>query len=387
VGKRARVALVVGSVLALTVGSSGPAGAAPRAPVGRAALAAVARAVQEATNAPGAIVAVQRGSRPPLIVARGTTDRRSGTALRADDAFPVASASKSFTAAVVLHLVARGRLHLDDRVVDHVPGWDRRIRVRHLLDHTSGLPSWGNKDDPDGAFGELVRSDFDRTFTMAESLAFVRDRPLLFAPGHGTHYSNANTILAGLVVEAVTGDALARAYHREVLDPLGLEVTAYPPQETAPRPPVPGVLFVDGPGTPEVDTGQYPQTSLRSLGGPAAAMVSSAPELLRFARAFLRGDFPDRRLAARARRIGPGGTGLGVVGFGPAGACVFDGCPEGTRFARYGFAGNTDGAAVRVVHDPARDATVLVFANSSQRGRLDPFVDRLLDRLPRVSRT
>ena len=48
------------------------------------------------------------------------------------------------------------------------------------------------------------------------------------------------------------------------------------------------------------------------------------------------------------------------------------------RFPRRGFAGNIDGGAVRVVYDPELDATVLVFANSSERGALDPFVVRTI---------
>jgi D-alanyl-D-alanine carboxypeptidase len=343
-------------------------------------LRAVADDLRSATNAPGAIVAVQRGRRAPMIVARGTRDRRGGGPLRTDDPFVVASVSKAFTAAVVLSLVEDGALRLDDRVADLVPGWDRRIRVRQLLNHRSGLPSWGNKDDPpDSPRASLEGADLSRRFTMAEALEPVRTMPLLAPPGTRTHYSNANTILAGLVVEAVTGARLVDAYHRYVLDPLRLRSTSYPPQETPVRPPIPGVLYVDDAET-ELDTGQYPQESNLTLGGPAAGMVSDAPDLLTFARRFLRGDFPNRRLGRAAKRIDAGGAGLGVIGFTGSGACIFDGCPPGRRFPRLAFAGNGPGTAVRVVHDPRSDTTVLVFANSSERGRLDPFADRLLDR-------
>jgi D-alanyl-D-alanine carboxypeptidase len=343
-------------------------------------LRAVADDVRAATNAPGAIVAVQRGKHAPVIVARGTRDRRGGGAIETDDPFVAMSVSKAFTAAVVLSLVEQRKLRLDDRVADHVPGWDPRIRVRHLLNHTSGLPSWGNKDDPpDSPRNALETTDLSRRFTMAEGIEPVRSMPLLAAPGRKTHYSNANTILAGLVIEAVTGTPLVDAYHRAVLDPLQLRSTAYPPQETPPRAPIPGVLYVDDAET-ELDTGQYPQESSLTLGGPAAAMVSDAPDLLTFAERFLRGDFPNRRLGRAAKEINRGGAGLGVIGFTEKRACIFDGCPPGRRFPRLAFAGNGPGVAVRVVHDPRTDTTVLVFANSSERGKLDPFADRLLDR-------
>jgi D-alanyl-D-alanine carboxypeptidase len=383
-GVRSLLPRFVAAVLAVSV-IAGPAAAAAadrsEVPSPRA-LGRVADEVRRATNAPGAIVAVQRGRRRPVIVARGTRDRRPGAPLRADDAFVTASVSKAFTGALVLALVEQGALRLDDPVVRYVPGWDPRLRIHHLLDHSSGLPSWGNKDDPPGSeFGALVDADLTRSFTMAESLEPVRLMPLLAPPGKATHYSNANTLLAGLVVEQATGVSLAAAFRQNVLDPLDLEATGYAPQETPPRAPIPGVLFVgEGKKKVELDTSQFALTSSLTLGGPSIGVVSNAPDLLRFAAAFLRGTFPTRPLATRARRIGPGGAGLGIIGFGPAGYCIFDGCPRGVTFRRIGFAGKAQGVAVRVVHDPADDVTALVFANSNQRGQLDPFIDRLLDR-------
>lgn len=369
-------------MLALALGtgalSPGPVGATvPNPNVMR----ALADDVRRATNAPGAIVAMQRGRHAPVIVTSGTRDRRAGGAIQPDDAFIVASVSKAFTTALVLDLVRRHELALDDSVGKYVPGWDRRITVRDLLSHRSGLPSWGNKDDPpDSLHGALESADVNRRFTMAESLASVRAMPLLSRPGTKTHYSNANTLLAGLVVEQVTGTSFATALHRYLLDPLHLRSTGYSPQETTPKPPIPGVTYIDG-TTVEIDTGQYPLDSLLTLNGPSAAMVSTAPDVLRFADIFLRGSFPTRRLAQEARRIGSGGAGLGIIGFGSRGYCIFDGCRRGTAFHRLGFAGNGPGTAVRVVYDPARDMTVLVFANSSERGKLDPFVIRLFQQI------
>jgi len=378
-----RVLLVGGVALAL-LGSGSPGFAAaddtPRGPSPKQ-LRTVAVALREATDAPGSIVAVQTGKRPPVIVVSGTRDRRNGGTIEPDDPFVTMSVSKAFTAAVVLALVERGDLDLDDRVANHVPGWDRRITIRHLLNHRSGIPSWGNKDDPpDSARDELENADLARRFTMAESLEPVRALPLLTRPGAATHYSNANTILAGLVIESVTGAPLADAYRRHVLDPLRLPSTAYLPQAPAPRPPIPGVLLIEGTDT-EIDTSQYAQDSYLTLGGPSVAMVSDAPDLLRFATAFLRGSFPTRALAREARDIDGGGAGLGVIGFSRKGYCIFDGCKRRTKFPRIGFAGNGPGVAVRVVRDPELDTTVLVFANSNRRGKLDPFVNRVFTQL------
>jgi hypothetical protein len=69
------------------------------------------------------------------------------------------------------------------------------------------------------------------------------------------------------------------------------------------------------------------------------------------------------------------------VGFTATGYCIYDGCPAGRKFPRIGFAGNAPGVAVRAVYDPKRDVTAFVYANSSERGKLDPFVIRLLDQV------
>jgi D-alanyl-D-alanine carboxypeptidase len=257
-----------------------------------------------------------------------------------------------------------------------VPGWDRRITVRMLLDHSSGLRSWGNKDDPDTAHADLVAPDLARRFSPAESLEPVRAAPLLAEPGTRTHYSNANTILAGEVVTAVTGLSIGAAIDRFVVRPLHLTSTGYAPEGLDPRPGVSGVLYLDDARTVEIETAQYPMTSLLTLSGPSIGVVSDAPDLLAFASAFLRGRFPTTSLARRAQRITRGGAGLGIIGFTPAGYCIFDGCVADARYPRRGFAGNVDGGAVRVVYDPQLDVTVLVFVDSSQRGRLDPFVLR-----------
>ena len=373
-------------VVACGSGSSAskPGGARPETlrPPTRADLERIADSVRRATNAPGAIVGVQIADGAPVVVARGTQDR-AGTPLRSNDPFLTASVSKAFTAATVLALVRDGKLTLADSVVQYVPGWDPRITVRMLLDHSSGLRSWGDKDDPDTAHADLVAADLNRRFTPAEAIEPVRTAPLLAAPGTRTHYSNANTILLGEVVTAVTGSSIGMAMDRYVVQPLRLRSTGYAPEGLEPRPKISGALYIDDAQTTEIETAQYPMTSLLTLSGPAIAVVSDAPDLFSFGDAFLRGEFPSKHLVTQARRIAPGGSGLGIIGFTPAGYCIFDGCPARSTFPRIGFAGNVDGGAVRVVYDSKLDVMVLVFANSNERGKLDSFVVRTFGALRR----
>ena len=123
-----------------------------------------------------------------------------------DSGFALASISKTFTAAVVLQLVDEGRLALDEPVAPRLPDYplDRRITVRMLLDHTSGLPDFFLSKRIDKA----LQSVPDETWTPAQTWSYVPKRRSV--PGTVWSYSNTNYLLLGELVEAVTGRALAR---------------------------------------------------------------------------------------------------------------------------------------------------------------------------------
>src|SRR6266545_3049800 len=114
------------------------------------------------------------------------------------------SCSTTVAANVVLQLVGEGRLSLDDTVEHWLPGRlreGRRITIRQLLNHTSGLPQ-------------------DVSFALAPPKA---QRPLLFRPGTAHSYSNLNYVVLGLIVEKVTGIRLDRVLRDRIFRPLGLE--------------------------------------------------------------------------------------------------------------------------------------------------------------------
>ena len=140
-----------------------------------------------------------------------------------DSGFALASISKTFTAAVVLQLVDEGRLALDEPVAPRLPDYplDRRITVRMLLDHTSGLPDFFVNKRIDKA----LQSVPDETWTPAQTWSYVPKRRSV--PGTVWSYSNTNYMLLGELVEAVTGRSLAREVRERLLDPLDLEDTWY----------------------------------------------------------------------------------------------------------------------------------------------------------------
>ncbi|MFI7463901.1 serine hydrolase domain-containing protein [Nonomuraea sp. NPDC049646] len=159
----------------------------------------------------------------------------------ADGRFRVGSVTKTFTAALVLSLVADGVLGLDDVVDDHLPefGLDRRITLRMLLQHTSGVFNFTGEYYEDGTVvpgivwsgKEWVENRF-RTYQPQELVRLALSKPARFEPGADWSYSNTNYVLVRLLVEKVTGRPLAEEMRLRVLDPLGLPDTVVPGTDT-----------------------------------------------------------------------------------------------------------------------------------------------------------
>ena len=173
-------------------------------------------------GAPG-IVALVKDRRGTWRGASGLADLRAKTAMRPRFHFRIGSVTKTFTATVILQLVAEGRLRLDDPVERWLPGVvpnGAYITVRQLLRHTSGIRDF---DDPQGLLGP--------TEVIAEPLS----QPPLFAPDSAWSYSSKNYILLGLIVESATGSTFGEQLGRRILTPLRLRNTTLErhPKDTA----------------------------------------------------------------------------------------------------------------------------------------------------------
>jgi D-alanyl-D-alanine carboxypeptidase len=153
----------------------------------------------------------------------------------------IGSSTKTFTATVVLQLVAEGRMGLDEAVAGYLPefGLDERITVRMLLQHTSGLFNFTGEvyDDgtvtlgtpiPYGAKGQEWMENRFRTYRPQELVELALSKPARFEPGTGWSYSNTNYVLARLLIEKVTGRSFAGEMERLILGPLGLSGTVVP---------------------------------------------------------------------------------------------------------------------------------------------------------------
>lgn len=137
----------------------------------------------------------------------------------------VASITKvASTTTIIMRLVDEGALRLSDRVSAFLPGFTGgrkdRVTVAELLTHTSGLPAWWPL--------YMEARDRDSAIALAQGLS------LDTWPGTARNYSDLGLILAGAVVERVTGSRLQDAYRMLVADPLGLRSRYGPiPPESA----------------------------------------------------------------------------------------------------------------------------------------------------------
>ncbi|WP_037606970.1 serine hydrolase domain-containing protein [Streptacidiphilus rugosus] len=220
---------------AVPASASAAASGAEPAPLAAALRTATARAV--ADGYPAAIAYARRGDASATATS-GSADLATGRPADAGDRFRIASNTKSFVATVLLQLVAEHRLGLDDPVQRWLPGVvsgagndGRRITLRELLNQTSGL--YDPTTDPAFFAPYLQRHDMGYVYTPRRVVAEATAHPPLFAPGTRWNYSNTNYLLAGLVIEAVTGHSAGREIADRILRPLGLTRTTLP--RTDPR--------------------------------------------------------------------------------------------------------------------------------------------------------
>lgn len=257
----------------------------------------------------GVVVALRRGDEPLRVCVAGSADT-TGTPLTADDVFQVGSVTKPFVAVVVMQLVEEGALTLDDDVSDHLPGIAvaEGVTVGQLLDHSSGIPEYVTPSLLLDVLGEPARE-----WTAQDVVDLVADEDRTFSPGSRQSYSNTNFVLAGLVIEAVTGRTVAEEIAARVTDPLGLTSTAIAPEGPDP---VTGFSRVLGDGG---STEDVPYESAVTLAGSAGGLVSTASELITFWEALAAGELVEAGTLASMVEAADGrpadlGLGLAVVG-------------------------------------------------------------------------
>ncbi|MFB0843597.1 serine hydrolase domain-containing protein [Paenibacillus oleatilyticus] len=180
-------------------------------------------------NIPGVIVTVKKGD-ASWSYASGEANIEKNHKVDADSTFRIGSTSKSFVATVALQLAGEKKLSLDDTVEKWLPGLVKgngfdgnNIKIRQLLNHTSGIPDYLTPE-----FKTNLLANPGESYTAEQLIA----RGLELKPVTGWQYSNTNTVIMGLIIQKVTGETYAEQIKKRIIEPLHLKGTFLPGSST-----------------------------------------------------------------------------------------------------------------------------------------------------------
>lgn len=328
-------------------------------------------------GAPGALARVEApGAGLDWTGSTGRTTRGEGRSLQPDDAFRIASVTKSVTATVTVRLAQDGKLALDAPVGDQLDSellerWRSleqlpRTTPRQMLSHTSGLPNYFQED-----FFARVRREPSRAWHPAELVdhAAAHGTPP-FAPGEGFSYSDTGFVVVGILLEQVTGQPLHAVYRDIVFDPLGMATTWLEGHEPA------RVQDVAHHYHGELDMATLSPTIDWAAGG----LVTTAPDLTSFVRGLWSGLVLDSDGLEHLTRWTPGAS------FPPGFALRYD--DYGLGMGRIvvedvEVVGHTGFIGAFAFHAPEEDAVLIGTHNQSQVDRW-PLVGALCRELRRA---
>jgi D-alanyl-D-alanine carboxypeptidase len=339
-----------------------------RAATVRAQLDAELDVVRARLGIPGVSVTIIFGDGSTWIGTSGRADVAGKVDVAPDTAFALASVSKTYTAALILDLVREGKIRLDAPARTYLPtsALDKRITIRQLLEHTSGLDDYFLHPPIDKA----LLADPGASWSVKRTLKYV-GKPY-FPPGRGWHYSNTNYLYLGLIAERVTGAPLATELRKRFFVPLDLTETWYQAVEKPIEPFAHGYRFT-GPkiASPPIDIAPtstvMPFRSVVTAAGGAGSIAATSSDVARWARLLYRGKvLGDEMTAAMLAGVADTAVyhprvpyGLGVQAF-----------PINGRLA-IGHSGRLLGFRSAVRYLPAEAVTIAVLTNQS---RADPGV-------------
>jgi D-alanyl-D-alanine carboxypeptidase len=344
------LALLAVLALAGTAAAAAVAGATTRP----AAAAATAQDVVDRWRARTPVHAVTVAISDPHTDVRAiASGRDGGRPVDPDARFRVGSITKTFVATVVMQLADEHRLRLDDplsRYLRASPWGD--VTLRQLLNHNGGVPDHTQA----AGFTDALLDRPTRRWTTAEVLDLVADRDRDAVPGTAYSYSNTGYVLLGQVIEAVTGRSWASEVRQRIIEPLGLRGTTVAGVDDAATDTVSGWFDTSGDGFDDRVSGPWP--ALDTTEGPAGALVSTAPDLVRFARALFDGALVSRDARREMTTPGPfhpphSNYGLGIELRRPD-----------HRTTVWGHSGSLPGYRATMWYQPVRRRVIVVLANA-----------------------
>lgn len=289
--------------------------------------------------------------------AAGLSTDSPAVALRPDMLFAVASVTKTFTAAIIMRLVERGVLALDDSIGHLLPAYACRpgvnpaVTVRQLLGHTSGLAEY----TAEPAFSVSIWNT-PATFNDHQELVALIENPLA-APDSIYSYNNTEYLLLGLIIEQQTGRSLADVYRRELWEPVGMSHTYLGAYDSIPAAEAEAHAWALRAGQLQ-DICLEPRTALLSGFNAAGGVLSTVTDIARWGKALFGSPYI---LAPASQQAMQQLTPLSVAANTPAGL----GCTQ-VRLGNqtgWGHPGNIPGALSIFAYEPACNVSIALVFN------------------------
>lgn len=359
------VATVLASALVLT-GCTAPGTSAPVPSQASVTLptdeaTAIKTAVTDAmklSGASGAIVGVWAPWAGSYTAGLGTTTTKGKQPVTPDMAWRIGSVTKPMTCTVLLSLVQKGEVSLDDPVSKYLPrlvGIDG-LKLGELCQNMSGL------GDYSAALGPQFVDNPLRTYVPLELVSNGLGEPRVGTPGQTWSYSNAGFILLGMALQAATGKDWQTLYRDEVFDPLGMSSSTLPNSTGIPGSDLHGYATAldDVTGDPRCGTLMDDTAIAPSSAWTAKGVVSTLDDLKMFAQSFATASLLQGAAKKAAWNTVPLGAnvaawqqyGMGGVQLGPM----------------RGHDGSVPGFITSVLSDPDSGLTVVVMLNNSTSG-------------------
>jgi CubicO group peptidase (beta-lactamase class C family) len=178
------------------------------------------------SDSPGISVLIREDGRTVFEHGYGIRDLETKSRIDSDTNFRLASCTKQFTAMAVMLLVHDGKLRYDERLTDvfpEFPDYGKKITIRNLLNHTSGLPDYESLMEEASSQPRWTK---DKQIHDKDVLALLETQERgKFSPGKQWSYSNSGYVVLGLVVAKLSGKTFPDFLHDRIFEPLGMNHT------------------------------------------------------------------------------------------------------------------------------------------------------------------
>ena len=301
--------------------------------------------------------------------------------------FRGASTTKTFTAAAIMLLNQQGKLNIDSKITDLIPGstetyvpatanydipFKNQITIRMVLMHRAGIWDVSNSDIPatseatykgQSYLRYIEAKDPTHTFTFDELLGVVASNHLsYFPPNTSYHYSDTGYSLLGKIIERISGKSYRIFVEENLLKPNGLTDTSFPDlgkENTLPSPFIPGYSYANSKMYYTTEDNMTPHVAEGNV-------ISTLKDLGTWIRELMRGEAgvssKSVEMMSRGTKSGAYGLGLSYVkGLG------------------YGHDGGHAGYATVAKYDPKQDITVIISAGAINFNNIVPYYEFLHD--------